>query len=152
MGVYGVIVIVYALHFMKKKLYKIKIWRLGDCDLVQEIDRYLSDDETKNFKVVKPYRGTIEEVKKEIQQSLPKQRKSSDKPLLNKKFNVAKIDDGILCADIATDDKDVNIRISGFRDFKRALDWAQLQSVLWKSDQQARDLQQEELKPKITIH
>ena len=49
---------------MKKKLYKIKIWRLGDCDLVQEIDRYLSDDETKNFKVVKPYRGTIEEVKK----------------------------------------------------------------------------------------
>ena len=49
---------------MKKKLYKIKIWRLGDCDLVQEIDRYLSDDETKNFKVVKPYRGTIEEVKR----------------------------------------------------------------------------------------
>ena len=49
---------------MKKKLFKIKIWRLGDCNLVQEIDRYLSDDETKNFKVVKPYRGTIEEVKK----------------------------------------------------------------------------------------
>ena len=49
---------------MKKKLYKIKIWEVGDCNLVQEIDRYLSDDETKNFKVVKPYRGTIEEVKK----------------------------------------------------------------------------------------
>ena len=49
---------------MKKKLYKIKIWEVGDCNLVQEIDRYFSDDETKNFKVVKPYRGTIEEVKK----------------------------------------------------------------------------------------
>ena len=49
---------------MKNKLYKIKIWEVGDCNLVQEIDRYLSDDETKNFKVVKPYRGTIEEVKK----------------------------------------------------------------------------------------
>tara|TARA_Y100000296_G_scaffold11792_1_gene13623 strand:+ start:397 stop:612 length:216 start_codon:yes stop_codon:yes gene_type:complete len=71
---------------------------------------------------------------------------------LNKKFNVAKIDDGILCAEIATDDKDVIIRISGFRDFKRALDWAQLQSVLWKSEQQSRDLLQEELKPKITLH
>ena len=71
---------------------------------------------------------------------------------MNKKFNVAKIDDGILCAEIMTDDKDVIIRISGFRDFKRALDWAQLQSVLWKSDQQARDLLQEELKPKITLH
>ena len=71
---------------------------------------------------------------------------------MNKKFNVAKIDAGILCAEIMTDDKDVIIRISGFRDFKRALDWAQLQSVLWKSDQQARDLLQEELKPKITLH
>ena len=49
---------------MKKKLYKIKIWRLGECELLQEADRYLSDDETTNFKVVKPYRGTIEEVKK----------------------------------------------------------------------------------------
>ena len=71
---------------------------------------------------------------------------------MNKKFNVAKIDDGILCAEIGTDDKDVIIRISGFRDFKRALDWAQLQSVLWKSEQQSRDLLQEELKPKITLH
>ena len=94
----------------------------------------------------------LKKSKKEIQQSLPNQEKFSDKPLLSKKFNVAKIDDGILCAEIMTDDKDVIIRISGFRDFKRALDWAQLQSVLWKSDQQARDLLQEELKPKITLH
>jgi len=71
---------------------------------------------------------------------------------LNKKFNVAKIDDGILCAEIGTDDKDVIIRISGFRDFKRALDWAQLQSVLWKAEQQSRGLLDKELKPKITLH
>ena len=51
-----------------------------------------------------------------------------------------------------TDDRDVIIRISGFKDFKRALDWAQLQSVLWKSEQQSRDLLHEDLKPKITLH
>ena len=49
---------------MNKKLYKIKIWRLGECELLQEADRYLSDDETTNFKVAKQHRGTIEEVQK----------------------------------------------------------------------------------------
>jgi|TARA_Y100000296_G_scaffold11792_1_gene13622 hypothetical protein len=49
---------------MKKKLYKIKIWLLGDCDLLQETDRYLNEDEANNFKVAKQHRGTIEEVKK----------------------------------------------------------------------------------------
>ena len=47
-----------------KKLYKIKIWEHNDCNLLQETDRVLTNDEAKNFKVVKPYRGTIEEVKK----------------------------------------------------------------------------------------
>ena len=96
--------------------------------------------------------GQLKKSKKEIQKSHPKQHKSSDKPLSSKKFNVATIDDGILCAKIMTDDKDVIIRISGFRDFKRALDWAELQSVLWKSEQQSRDLLQEDLKPKTTLH
>ena len=72
--------------------------------------------------------------------------------MLRKKFKVARIDDGILCADIMTDDKDVVIRISGFKDFKRALDWAQLQSVLWKSDQQAQELLKEELKTDTVAH
>ena len=49
---------------MKKKLYKIKIWLLGDCDLLQETDRYITEDEANNFKVAKQHRGTIEEVKK----------------------------------------------------------------------------------------
>jgi len=49
---------------MKKKLYRIKIWSLGDCDLLQEADRYLTEDETNNFKVAKQHRGTIEEVKR----------------------------------------------------------------------------------------
>jgi len=49
---------------MKKKLYRIKIWLLGDCDLLQEADRYLTEDETNNFKVAKQHRGTIEEVKR----------------------------------------------------------------------------------------
>ena len=86
-------------------------------------------------------------------QKKQKQKKFSDKQsLLSKTCDVAKIDDGVLCVDIKTDNKDVIIRVSGFKDFKRALDWAQLQSVLWKSDQQARELLQEELKPKITLH
>ena len=94
----------------------------------------------------------LKKSKEQIQKS-QKPKKSSDKQsLLRKKFKVAKIDDGILCADIMTDDKDVIIRISGFKDFKRALDWAQLQSVLWKSDQQAQELLQEEFKPKLTLH
>ena len=45
---------------MKKKLYKIKIWLLGDCDLLQETDRYITEDEANNFKVAKQHRGTIE--------------------------------------------------------------------------------------------
>ena len=49
---------------MKKKLYKIKIWSLGDCDLLQETDRYITEDEANNFKVAKQHRGTIEEVKR----------------------------------------------------------------------------------------
>ena len=49
---------------MKKKLYKIKIWLLGDCDLLQETDRYITEDEANNFKVAKQHRGTIEEVKR----------------------------------------------------------------------------------------
>ena len=49
---------------MKKKLYKIKIWLVGDCYLLQEADRYLTEDETNNFKVAKQHRGTIEEVKR----------------------------------------------------------------------------------------
>ena len=63
-GVCSVIVVVYDSHFMIKKLFKIRIWRLGECVLLQELDKYLSDDETKNFKVAKQYRGTIEEVQK----------------------------------------------------------------------------------------
>ena len=50
---------------MNKLLYKIKIWSRLDCNLLQETDRVLTDDEAKDFKVAKQYRGTIEEVKKE---------------------------------------------------------------------------------------
>ena len=50
---------------MIKKLYKIKIWDVDDCNLVQETDRLLNDNEAKNFRVAKQFRGTIEEVTKE---------------------------------------------------------------------------------------
>ena len=49
---------------MKKKWYKIKVWKRGDYDLVQECDRELTDVQVKNFRVDKKHRGTIEEIKK----------------------------------------------------------------------------------------
>ena len=58
---------------MKKKLYKIKIWLVGDCYLLQEADRYLTEDETNNFKVAKQHRGTIEEVKRTNPKGNPKE-------------------------------------------------------------------------------
>ena len=106
--------------------------------------------------IILKWLNNIEEQLKKSKEQIQKSQKpktSSDKQsLLRRRFKVARIDDGILCADIMTDDKDVVIRISGFKDFKRALDWAQLQSVLWKSDQQAQELLQEEFKPKLTLH
>ena len=70
---------------MKKKLYKIKIWRLGDCDLLQEADRYLSDDETTNFKVAKQHRGTIEEVQKRNPKEPPKTTQILGQTLIEQK-------------------------------------------------------------------
>jgi len=62
---------------MKTQLYKIKIWAT-DCNLIQECDRQLTDNEANNFKVAKPYRGTIEKVKKTTQKSTKgKQSKES---------------------------------------------------------------------------
>jgi len=49
---------------MKKKWYKIKVWTMGDCQLLQECDREITDDEANNFKVDIKHRGTIEEIKK----------------------------------------------------------------------------------------
>ncbi len=97
----------------------------------------------------------LKKSKQQIQktQKKPKQKTCLDKHLLSgKQYTVSQINDGSLSAKIMTDNKDVIIRISGFKDFKRALDWAQLQSVLWRSEQQSRELIQEDLKPKITIH
>ena len=63
---------------MKKKLYKIKIWLLGDCDLLQEADRYITEDEANNFKVAKQHRGTIEEVKRTTPKGNPKESETQN--------------------------------------------------------------------------
>ena len=49
---------------MKKKWYKIKVWKRGEYTLLQECDRELTDVQVKNFTVDKKHRGTIEEIKK----------------------------------------------------------------------------------------
>jgi len=46
-----------------KNYYLIKIWKLGDTDLVQEKVVFEYEKNIKNFRVVKGHRGTIEETK-----------------------------------------------------------------------------------------
>ena len=55
-------------------------------------------------------------------------------------LRVGKIDDGILKAEILHNKKEVIIRVQGFSNEFRAFDWAKLQSVLWQTDQDSRNL------------
>jgi len=87
-------------------------------------------------------------LKKKLQD--PKQKKSSG--LIFNSRRIAKIDDGILSATIDTRSKDVVITIKGFDSVAKAIDWATLQSILWRTDQQTRAQLQKDLAPKDTYH
>ena len=63
---------------MKKKWFKIKVWKRGDYDLLQECDRELTDVQVKNFKVDKQHRGTIGEIKKQVKRTTSKTTKGTD--------------------------------------------------------------------------
>ena len=96
--------------------------------------------------------------------NLEGQSKKLKKKLQNQKHNkfseqqsllthrVAKIDDGILGATIDTKGKDVVSTIKGFNSVAKAIDWATLQSILWKTDQEARLQIQRDSTPKDTLH
>ena len=61
---------------MKKKLYKIKVWKRGEYTLLQDCDRELTDVQVKNFRVDKKHRGTIEEIKKKDRPTKPSTQKT----------------------------------------------------------------------------
>ena len=95
--------------------------------------------------------NNLEGQSKKLQKKIQESKKKYSDPQSNLKRRIAKIDDGILCATIDTDNKDVVITIKGFSSWAKAYDWATLQSILWKTDQDAR----EELiknKPKPLLH
>ena len=86
-------------------------------------------------------------LKKRIKEE--KKQKSSDK-FFKSNRRIAKIDDGILSATIDTQNKDVIITIKGFDTISKAVNWATLQSILWQTDQDARDyLSKETIKPRL---
>ena len=87
-------------------------------------------------------------LKKKLQD--PKQKKSSG--LIFNSRRIAKIDDGILSATIDTRSKDVVITIKGFDSVAKAIDWATLQSILWRTDHETRVQLQKDLAPKDTYH
>ena len=93
--------------------------------------------------------GQSKKLKKKLQDQ--KQKKFSEQPSLLT-HRVAKIDDGILGATIDTKGRDVVITIKGFNSVAKAIDWATLQSILWKTDQEARLQLQRDLTPKDTYH
>ena len=55
-------------------------------------------------------------------------------------LSVGLVDDGILKAEVLHNKKEVIIRIRGFANEFRAFDWAKLQSIMWQTDQDAKQL------------
>jgi len=100
------------------------------------------------LKWLKNLEAQSKNIKKKLQE--PKKKKSSDK-FFNYNRRIAKIDDGILSATIETHNKDVIITIKGFNTIAKATDWATLQSILWKSDQESRVQLTKDLNPN-TVH
>jgi len=93
--------------------------------------------------------GQSKKLKKKLQE--PQQNKVSEQTSLLT-HRIAKIDDGSLGATIDTKGKDVIITIKGFNTIAKAVDWATLQSILWKTDQEARLQIQKDLIPTDTYH
>jgi len=93
--------------------------------------------------------GQSKKLKKKLQDQ--KQNKFSEQPSLPT-HRIAKIDDGTLGATIDTKGKDVVITIKGFNSVAKAIDWATLQSILWRTDQEARLQIQRDLIPTDTYH
>ena len=82
----------------------------------------------------------LKKLKKKLkEQQQPKQLKQQIINL-DDMLSVGMVDDGILKAEILHNKKEVIIRIKGFANEFRAFDWAKLQSIMWQTDQDAKQL------------
>ena len=68
---------------------------------------------------------------------------------LDDMLSVGLVDDGVLKAEILHNKKEVIIRIRGFANEFRAFDWAKLQSVMWQSDQDAKEILDKEVNKRL---
>ena len=80
----------------------------------------------------------LKKLKKKLQEPHPKQLKEQIINL-DDMLSVGLVDDGILKAEILHNKKEVIIRIKGFANEFRAFDWAKLQSIMWQTDQDAKE-------------
>ena len=89
----------------------------------------------------------LKKLKKKIEQQNPQPKKLKQQVInLDDMLSVGLVDDGILKAEILHNKKEVIIRIRGFANEFRAFDWAKLQSVIWQTDQDAKEALEKETK------
>ena len=89
----------------------------------------------------------LKKLKKKIEQQNPQPKKLKQQVInLDDMLSVGLVDDGLLKAEILHNKKEVIIRIRGFANEFRAFDWAKLQSVIWQSDQDAKEALEKETK------
>tara|TARA_R100000655_G_C2999360_1_gene194135 strand:+ start:8865 stop:9194 length:330 start_codon:yes stop_codon:yes gene_type:complete len=89
----------------------------------------------------------LKKLKKKIDQQNPQPKKLKQQVInLDDMLSVGSVDDGILKAEILHNKKEVIIRIRGFANEFRAFDWAKLQSVIWQTDQDAKEALEKETK------
>ena len=106
------------------------------------------------LKILKWLNNTEERLKK-LKKKLLEEEQQQPKKLkqqiinLDDMLSVGLVDDGILKAEILHNKKEVIIRIRGFTNEFRAFDWAKLQSVLWQTDQDDKELHQKNINKRL---
>ncbi len=105
------------------------------------------------LKILEWIRNTEERLKKlkeKIDKQSPQPKKLKQQVInLDDMLSVGLVDDGILKAEILHNKKEVIIRIRGFANEFRAFDWAKLQSVIWQTDQDAKEALEKETKKRL---
>ena len=89
----------------------------------------------------------LKKLKKELKAE-PKKVHRTITPI-DEMLEVGRVDDGILKAEILHNKKEVIIRVRGFANEFRAFDWAKLQSVIWQTDQDAKEALERETKKRL---
>ena len=92
----------------------------------------------------------LKKLKKKLEKELHQPKKLKQQIInLDDMLSVGLVDDGILKAEILHNKKEVIIRIRGFANEFRAFDWAKLQSIMWQTDQDDKELQQKNINKRL---